>query len=171
MSKLAVVMVTVMARIAQRRRARQVPRIVPRGRIVLRIVLQRRASSAAALYVHHFTLSNPESQRSSCPSLVTLAAYCLAELGCVHVRLRAIWNGRRFHCLPLRRGDCGCCSCDVCACEIGKQCHQSRGAVVRACVARLLYHLKGGHLSCNRLTRLGRGIHDNRYNRRKRTLP
>ena len=151
MSKLAVVTVTVMARIAQRRRARQVPRIV---------------DSVAEAYVHH-----RKAIRSSCPSLVTLAAYYLAELGYVHVDLRVIWNGRRFQCPPLRRGDCGCCSCDVCACEIGKQYHQSRGAVVRACAARLLYRLKRGHLSCNRLTRLGRGIHDNRYNGRKRTLP
>ena len=99
--------------------------IVPRGRIVLQGVLRQPQHSVR----YHFTLSNPESQRSSCPSLVTLAAYCLAELGCVHVRLRVIWNGLSLS--PLRRGDCGCCSCDVCVCEIGKQCHQSRGSVVR----------------------------------------
>ncbi|KAI0276431.1 hypothetical protein BGY98DRAFT_985721 [Russula aff. rugulosa BPL654] len=120
MSKLAVVTVTVMARIAQRRRARQVPRIVDS-------VAEACFVSRSSLYVHH-----RKAIRSSCPSLVTLAAYYLAELGCVHVDLRVIWNGRRFQCPPLRRGDCGCCSCDVCACEIGKQYHQSRGAVVFA---------------------------------------
>jgi hypothetical protein len=50
----------------------------------------------------------------------------------------------------------------------GRWPHQSQGAVVRVCVALLLYHLRGsvrGH-NYNRLTCLDRRVHGNRNNNR-----
>ena len=85
--------------------------------------------------------------RSACPLLAALAACCRGAPGCVHVRLRAIQDGRWFQyrrrrlrrrlrllqlrCLRVRDR------------LEGMWRHQSLGAVVRVCGARLLYRLKG----------------------------